>query len=65
MKQKKGVSTQTYTVSCTSWLGRQIAAGVLYEAPTADGEYVLDGADYLMFTELAYGPLRRGDVLYA
>ncbi len=26
--------------------------------------YVLDEKEYLMFVELAYGPLRRGDTIY-
>lgn len=65
MKPKRAVPTPRFIVSYTSWLGRQIAVySPMYFTTTHDG-YVLDGREYLTVAELAYGPLRRGDHVYA
>lgn len=68
LRLKKVCLTPRFMVSCTSWLGRQIEHSVMNTAMRADEDgqpcFLLDASEYLMHTQCAYGPLRRGDDIY-
>lgn len=66
---KKGLPTPRFMVSCTSWLGRQIHGAVMRTSVGIDEDgqeyFLLDESEYLMYTQCAYGPLRRGEIVYS